>query len=183
MFRDRLREISPRVALAGILATLIVVSFFIDEVTDFLDRREATSRYDRVVEVLDEERAANRKVETELLEGQDYLREQLRAVVQFIRDQGYDIPPEILTPNVTYERSSSRDDDDDDDDDDNGRDTTVVVPQSQSSSQGNQSEGSSDNDNDDDDVSVDTPDLPAPVGEATDTAKRIIEDMTGIDME
>jgi type II secretory pathway pseudopilin PulG len=170
VFRDRFDRINPRMIFAGFLATLIVASFFLDEVTDAVEARELRGQNQRFREVIDSERTENKKVQTELLEGQDFLRDQVVGLVEFIKQQGWTLP-ESLYESQTYR---STDNEDDGDDGDVIVRPNVVIPSPSQSSVANSGDST-------DDSGDDPADLPVPgVGEATDTAKRIVEDLPGM---
>lgn len=128
--------------------------------------------------VLNSDRAARQRAE--LLAGQADLQKQINrlvtqnaALVRILQTQGVDVPASLIAGRTT--RIETGDDDDDD------PDTIIVRPDDDpdpSSSPSNSTPS-------EDTPNVDLPEVPMPpnAGQATDTAKRITEDLTGIDVQ
>lgn len=132
--------------------------------------------HDRAAAVVERSEASRER--QRILDGQNELQERHERLLDYLRSQGIDVPESI------YRTSSTRVDGDDDD----GGDTNNITvrpetsnDQSESgrSSSPSPSPSASTSENNVTDVVPEIP-LPAPAGEATDTAKRIIEDVTGI---
>lgn len=144
-----------------------------------MDRQAKTKRIDTLVAVIEQkdkadrvERAEAAKERQRLLEGQDELRERHERLLAYLRTIGIDVPESV------YRTSSTGVDDDDD------GDTNITVRPETSSTESDDGGSSpppspSQSNSNVNDVVPEVP-LPAPAGEATDTAKRIIEDVTGM---
>lgn len=164
--------------LLSLAAVLAVATVAAGVYASEMDRQAKTKRIDTLVSVIEQqdkadrvERAEAAKERQRLLDGQTELRERHERLLEYLRTAGINVPASVY-------RTTTRDDDD-------GGDTNVTVrPQSSNSSSEDSSapSPSPSASNDDSNVTDVVPEipLPAPAGEATDTAKRIIEDVTGM---
>lgn len=144
---------------------------------------------ERLAEARDEAKSAESAGQEErarLLAGQKDLQEQVdrlvsqnNALVELFRTSGIEVPAEYVASPGSVTRIETSGDDDDDD----GGDTTIVVRPTTAPT--SRPPTTPPPDDDDGGTRVDLPDVPLPpeAGEATDTAKRIVDDLTGIELD
>lgn len=134
---------------------------------------------------------AGRQERARLLAGQNDLQQQVdrlvaqnNALVELFRASGVDVPPSLVAGRTSSPGSVTRIETSGDNDDDDAGDTTIVVrPTTAPTSRPPTSNPPPDDD--DGGTRIDLPALPLPddAGEATDTTKRIVDDLTGIKLD
>lgn len=160
------------------LATVMVVSLIVaNAYLVELDRQAKTRRIDTLVAHIQRqakdsrtERGDAARERQRLLDGQAEIRRRHENLLDYLRSQGITVPASVFT-------TSSGDDDD-------GGDTNITVrpgtsPSSPSPSPSTSPSTSDSSPSEDGGVTDMVPEvpLPGPAGEATDTAKRIVEDL------
>lgn len=161
------------------LATVMVVSLIVaNAYLVELDRQAKTRRIDTLVAHIQRqakdsrtERGDAARERQRLLDGQAEIRRRHENLLDYLRSQGITVPASVFT------RTSG-------DNDDDGGDTNITVrpgtspssPSPSPSTSGSSSDSSPSEDGGVTDMVPEVP-LPGPAGEATDTAKRIVEDL------
>lgn len=162
--------------------TWIAFTFAVLTVFVVVDRERLSETNEKIAAEAVRTRVEGAKQRAELLDGQQKLQQQIdelvaqnAGLVELLESQGVEVPSYLSAGRSTTTRIQT----DRDDDDDGGGDTIVVTPNSQGSSSSPPSSEPSQ-----DAPDVDVPDVPLPpqAGQATDTAKRITEDITGINI-
>lgn len=163
--------------------TWLAFAFAIAMVFIVIDRDRLAEARDNAVSV----EAEGQKERARLLAGQQDLQDQVdrlvsqnNALVELFRSSGIDVPAGLVAGRGgTVTRIETGGDNDDDDD----GDTIIVRPPT--SSPPRPSPTTNPPDDDDGGTRIDLPDVPLPdeAGEATDTTKRIVDDLTGIKLD
>lgn len=166
--------------------TWLAFGFAVAMVFIVIDRDRLAEARDNAVSV----EAEGQKERARLLEGQQDLQEQVdrlvsqnNALVELFRSSGIDVPAGLIAGRSgggTVTRIETGRDNDDDD----GGDTTIVVRPS-TSPQSRTPTPTNPPDDDGGGTRIQLPKVPLPdeAGEATDTTKRIVDDLTGIKLD